>query len=245
MVVTNWLPIGDIPLLEGDSAHVWRIPLDRADQAMTDSLDVLSADESARAARFFFEKDRRSFTRCRSTLRVLLGRYLGTAPDRLEFCYNRFGKPELAVLPPTFPLRFNVSHSGDWALITMTLEHRIGVDIEQIRQLDNIDDLARNSFSQYELDVYQRLPDEQRTQAFFNAWTRKEAFIKACGEGLSRPLTEFDVSLAPQDPVQLLQIAGDPTAARRWTLSALEPAVGYVGAVAVERPDTRIQCFAG
>jgi 4'-phosphopantetheinyl transferase len=234
----------DMPHLDAGSAHVWRIPLDRAEDAMATSLDVLSADESARAARFFFEKDRRSFLRCRSTLRVLLGRYLRTDPHRLEFCYNGFGKPELAVLPPMFPLRFNVSHSGAWALIAMTLEHRIGVDVEQVRQLENIDDLARNSFSKVELDVYQHLPGEQRTQAFFHAWTRKEAFIKACGEGLSRPLTDFDVSLAPQDPVQVLQVAGDPTAARRWTLSALEPAVGCVGAVAVERPDTRIQCFA-
>jgi len=232
-----------MPRLDDGSAHVWRIPLDRAEQALATSLDVLSEDESARAARFFFEKDRRSFIHCRSTLRVLLGRYLRTAPDCLEFCYNGFGKPELAVLPPMFPLRFNVSHSSDWALIVMTREHRIGVDIEQVRQLEHIDDLARNSFSQYELDVYQQLPDEQRTQAFFHAWTRKEAFIKACGEGLSRPLSDFDVSLAPQDPVQLLRVAGDRTAARRWTLSALEPAVGYVGAVAVERPDTRIQCF--
>ena len=241
MIVTNWLPIRDIPRLEGGSAHVWRIPLDRVEPATL--LDVLSADESARATRSFFEKDRRSFIRCRSTLRVLLGRYLQTAPDRLEFCYNGFGKPELVVLPPTFPLRFNVSHSGDWALVAMTLEHRIGVDIERVRQLEDIDDLARNNFSRIELEVYQHLPDEQRTPAFFHAWTRKEAFVKACGEGLSRPLTEFDVSLAPQDPVQLLRVAGDRTAARGWTLSALEPGVGYVGAVAVERPDTRIVCF--
>jgi 4'-phosphopantetheinyl transferase len=125
----------------------------------------------------------------------------------------------------------------------MMLEHRIGVDVEQVRHLENIDDLARNSLSKVELDVYQRLAEVQRTPAFFHAWTRKEAFIKACGEGLSRPLSEFDVSLAPQDPVQVLRVAGDQTAARRWTLSALEPADGYVGAVAVERPDTRIQCF--
>ena len=241
--MTNWLPIRDIPRLDEGSAHVWRIPLDRAEQTLATSLDVLSADESARATRFFFERDRRSFIHCRSTLRILLGRYLRTAPEHLEFCYNGFGKPELAVLPPVFPLRFNVSHSGDWALIVMTLEHRIGVDIERVRPLEHIDDLARNSFSRVELDVYQHLPDEHKTLAFFNAWTRKEAFIKACGEGLSRPLTEFDVSLAPQDPVQLLRVAGDRTAARCWTLFALEPAVGYVGAVAVERPDARIQCF--
>lgn len=208
------------------------------------ALDVLSPDESARAARFFFEKDRRSFARCRSALRVLLGRYLQTAPERLEFCYNSFGKPELAVLAPAFPLRFNVSHSGDWALIALTLQQRIGVDIERVRPLDNIDDLARNSFSSYELDVYQHLPDGQRSQAFFHAWTRKEAFIKACGEGLSRPLSEFDVTLAPQDQVQVLQIAGDRTAARRWTLAGLEPVAGYVGAVAIERPGTRVQCWA-
>ena len=194
---------------------------------------VLSSDELARASRFVFDVHRSRYLAGRLALRELLGRYLERAPADVRFTYTSYGKPEL----PGETLRFNVAHSDDLALIGLTEEDRLGVDVERIRALRDIDGLAQTVFSRRELDVFHSLPDSAKHRAFFNCWTRKEAFVKAVGEGLSHPLDDFEVTLRPGEEARLLEVEGSTARAAAWSLVDLSPMDGWVGAVAVEKSD--------
>ncbi len=189
---------------------------------------MLSDDERNRTARFRFERDQRRFVVARGALRELLGRYLDTDPGQVRFIYNAFGKPELH---PDFGrggLKFNLAHSGDLALIAIARDADVGVDVEctEGRGESNYADVAQNFFSATEVDALSRVPRDLYDQAFFSCWTMKEAYVKGCGEGLAIPLASFAVPIST-DPA--------PAAVRcgRWSLFALRPAPGYVGAVAV------------
>jgi 4'-phosphopantetheinyl transferase len=179
---------------------------------------LLSEDERRRSGRFVFERDRRRYTVARARLRQLLGERLGAAPQSLQLAYSAHGKPALARRPGQRDLRFNVSHCGDIAAYAFTEGREVGVDVEEVRVLPDADEVAMRFFSQRERAAYLSLPASERPQGFFNCWTRKEAFVKAIGDGLSHPLETLDVSLAP---------AG-------WVLSSFVPAAGMVGAVAVQ-----------
>jgi len=196
-------PVAEV--IGDDEVHVWRIALDRGDG---DSLRArLSSDELARAARFHFERDRTRFLVARAALREILAHYLGASPAEIAFVYGDHGKPALA--PPHGDLRFNLSHSHGLALCAVTRGREVGVDVERIRELDDLEDLARSVFSARELAALHRLPEPGLLAGFFTGWTRKEAFIKALGEGLSHPLKRFDVSLEPGRPARLERIDGN------------------------------------
>jgi 4'-phosphopantetheinyl transferase len=195
---------------------------------------LLSADESERAERFAFERDRRRYIVARARLRQLLGERLGAAPESLRFVYKPHGKPALARCPGQRDLRFNVSHCSEVAAYAFAEGRELGVDVEEVRELADADDIAMRFFSRRERAAYMRLSVRERPQGFFNCWTRKEAFIKALGEGLSHPLEAFDVSLAPGKPARLLRVGGVPASRCGWTLSSFVPGPGLVGAVAVQ-----------
>jgi 4'-phosphopantetheinyl transferase len=197
---------------------------------------VLSGDELDRASRFVFDVHRNRYLTGRLALRELLGRYLDRAPSDVRFSYSSYGKPELS----GEALRFNVAHSDDLAVIGLTEEDRLGVDVERVRSLRDIDELAQTVFSRRELDVFHSLPIASKRRAFFNGWTRKEAFVKAVGEGLSHPLDDFDVTLRPGEEVRLLELRGSPSQAAGWSLFELSPMDGWVGAVAVETSDAAL-----
>lgn len=197
---------------------------------------LLSGDELARAARFVFDLHRHRYLAGRLALRELLGRYLDRAPGDVHFAYSPYGKPEV----PGEALRFNVAHSDDLAVIGLTEDDPLGVDVECIRALRDIDSLAGTVFSTRELDVFRSLPPASKRQAFFNCWTRKEAFVKAVGEGLSHPLDAFDVTLRPGEEARLLQVEGSPARAAGWSLLDVCPMDGWAGAVAVEHPDAAL-----
>jgi 4'-phosphopantetheinyl transferase len=190
---------------------------------------LLTPDERDRADRFKFDHLRRSFVLARGVLRVLLGRYLDIDPASIRFGYDEKGKPSLA---RRGPLKFNASHSGDMALYAFTLDCEIGVDVEQVRPFDDLRRIADRFFCAEETTDLMDLPEEQREAAFFRCWTRKEAYVKAIGEGLAVPLDGFAVSLRPDQPARLIHIGHDSEAAADWTLQNLEPAAGYAGAVA-------------
>lgn len=216
------------------SAHhlrVWLADLDRhgADAA---ELALLSEDERARAARFHFDVHRRRFVACRALLRRLLAADLGTAPQDVAFQYGPFGKPALA---GESDLRFNVSHSDQYALVGLTRGRDLGLDIERVRALDDLERLAETVFSPAERVELWQVPPASRPEAFFNGWTRKEAYIKARGDGLQR-LADFDVSLGPCEPVRLRRVQGEPDEPARWSLTALTPIPGFAAAVCVEGP---------
>ncbi len=195
---------------------------------------LLPAEERERAARFYFQRDRNHFAAARGILRSLLGQYLNLAPGRLCFGYSPYGKPALAAAAGEPPLRFNLSHSHGLALIAVTRGREIGVDVEWIRPDFATEEIAGRFFAPAEVKVMRALPPALQAEAFFNCWTRKEAFIKAHGLGLSLPLNQFEVSLAPGEPAALLSTQFDPPAAARWRLCALEPGKGFAAALAVE-----------
>lgn len=230
-------------VLDADAVHVWAAPLDPPAAAVQRHGTLLASDERARAERFHFERDRRRFTVARGVLRTLLGRYLGTDPRAVAFGYESHGKPVLADPFAAHGLRFNVSHSGEMALFAFARGREVGVDVEEVRRMEDGLDIAVRFFSEAEVAAFRALPEEIRDDAFFNCWTRKEAYIKAVGEGLSFPLHVFDVSLAPGEPARLLA-SRDPQQAERWSLRGLpDPAPGYRAALVVEGEGWDVACW--
>jgi 4'-phosphopantetheinyl transferase len=230
------LPRG-LPVHPGH-VEVWMTPLDPPPVRLARLERWLDADERARAARFVFPRDGRRFRVARGTLREILGAYLGTAPDAVRFGYAAAGKPALAAPFTDAGVAFNVSHSGEVALVAIGARRRIGVDVEQIRPLEDLVALAERNFSVAERRTLLALPSAAREPAFFACWTRKEAFIKALGDGLSYPLDAFTVSFTAGEPARFVDIRGEPATAAQWTLAALDAGPGYAAAVAVDAPVT-------
>jgi 4'-phosphopantetheinyl transferase len=248
LVELRWPPAPGKPVLMDGEVHVWGAPLEQERASVDAFFRTLSPDERERAGRFYFERDRRHFIVGRGVLRNILGRYLDLEPQALVFSYGPKGKPSLAqelvkAAPPAVDLRFNLSHSGGLALYAFTYGRDLGVDIEQLRALEDAERIASRFFAAGEVRVFGALPTPLRMQGFFNCWTRKEAYIKATGEGLSMPLDCFEVSLIPGEPARFLRVEGEPAAALRWFLRELDPASGYVAAVCVERQDWTLQCW--
>jgi 4'-phosphopantetheinyl transferase len=239
-----WQPATHPPPLTADDVHVWRIALEVSDALLTHYRATLSDDERQRAERFHFEKHRRHFIAGRGALRALLGRYLARRPEDVGFVYGTQGKPALADEANGHPLRFNLTHSHHLALLAVTHGRAIGVDIEHLRTNLERDGeaLAERFFSPREAAVLRSLSLELRREAFFHCWTRKEAYIKAQGQGLALPLDQFDVTLHPDEPAALVATLHDPPQARRWAMRHLAPGAEYVGAVAVEGHGWRLWC---
>jgi 4'-phosphopantetheinyl transferase len=237
----SWLSPPETWQLAAGEVHVWRASLNLPARRVQELRLTLTPDEQARADRFYFEEHRQRFIAGRGILRALLGGYLQVQPDLIRFAYSDHGKPALAV-PGNSPLQFNVSHSADMALYAITEAGAIGVDIEQVRPVSDIRQMVERFFSPYEQAEWQRLPEAQQITGFFNGWTRKEAYIKARGLGLSLPLDQFDVSLTPGQPAKLLADRHGQNIAN-WFLTSLDPGPGYAGAVVVEAPACTLKCW--
>ena len=222
-------------LLSSDEVHVWQAFLQRETSHFNELAQTLSEDERLKAKRFYFQKDRKRFVLTHGILRNILGRYLKIEPKRLKFSYGRHGKPAICGLTDRHSLCFNMSHSHSLALFAFTWGRKIGVDVEYVRSMPDAEEIADRFFSPRENAVFRTVPAGKKLETFFNCWTRKEAFLKAIGDGLSRSLDSFEVSLFPGEPAQLLGVEGDLQEASRWRLRALAPAHGYVGAFVVER----------
>ncbi len=223
------------PLSVNNNIAIWHANLVQPVPTMLALRQRLSADELARAKRFHFDRDRNHYIVARGLLRRLLSHYLNLLPDQLRFTYTDYGKPDLVAAQNPADLRFNLSHSGEMVLYGVTYGRNIGIDIEQLRTLDDFEGIATSFFSPHEKAVLRTVPDAQKALAFFNCWTRKEAYIKAQGQGLSLPLDSFDVTLRPGEAAQLLEVRGArDDEASYWTMQALETVTGYVAAVIVE-----------
>ncbi len=220
---------------------VFALPLDPAEERLAGLRATLAADERERAARYHFDVHRRAFEACRGAVREILGCYLALAPAAVRFQYGPQGKP--ALLPDDAPLVFSVSHSGELGLCAVARGGALGVDLERVRPLDDALAIAERFFSPAERAALRPLRPPALETAFFAAWTRKEAFIKALGEGLSYPLADFDVTLLPEEPVRLLRVAGDEEAPARWRLTALDRAPGYAAALAAAEPIDAVECW--
>jgi 4'-phosphopantetheinyl transferase len=217
--------------------HVWSIRLDPPPHRVEQLSRLLEEDEQARAGRFRFDRHRRQYAVGRGALRTLLAAYLGTRPELVRFSYGPRGKPFLAVSQGgtvAGGLQFNLSNSDEMALVGFVQGVEIGVDIEFMKPMPDCEQISERFFSLSEREVLRSLPPEVKEEAFFNCWTRKEAYLKAVGEGLAAPLDSFDVTLAPGDPPRMLTLEGDAARAARWTFRHFRPAEQYIGALAIE-----------
>ncbi|HTW63527.1 MAG TPA: 4'-phosphopantetheinyl transferase superfamily protein [Bryobacteraceae bacterium] len=221
--------------LNAREVQLWAARLEASDDTLGRISAWLSSDETDRAARFRFEKHRRAFVLGRGVLRALAANYLQIDPAEVRFIYGPKGKPTLA--GSGCPLRFNVSNSGDVAVYGFTLDCEIGVDVEHRRRPVEIENIARRFFAPGEVAELMSLPEDDRHQGFFNCWTRKEAYIKAVGDGLSVPLDSFEVTLEPGAAPRMVRLEGSTAAAEHWTLHAFTPGPEYTGAIAYrDRP---------
>ncbi len=237
---------GDFQIAPGltlpeDEVHLWRVDLEALPTDESRWQKLLSSDEAARAARFHSPLDRNRFAASRALLRLLLGSYLQTDPDRLSFSYSKKEKPYLAPPHSESGISFNISHSGEVALLAFARRREIGVDVEQLHRNIEIDSIARRFFSLHEQQQLAALRKEEQFDAFFRCWTRKEAYIKATGEGLSLPLDQFDVSIAVGDTDALIATRPDASAATLWSIRDIPAGAGYVGAICVRGRDWRLK----
>ncbi|HBB32385.1 MAG TPA: 4'-phosphopantetheinyl transferase [Cyanobacteria bacterium UBA8803] len=219
-------------VLSANEVHVWRAELEQPTWQIEKLAQTLSPDEKQRANRFYFERDRKKFIVGRGILRMLLSSYSDIDPSRLQFSYSPRGKPAIANTDPKARLEFNLSHSNGLVLYAISRDLQLGIDLEYIRPMQDAEQLAKRFFSPREYVLISSLPDEQKQEAFFNGWTRKEAYLKATGDGLAG-LAQVEVSLMPGDSAMLVSISGDASAASRWDLYHLIPAPDYVAALAV------------
>lgn len=224
--------------LARDEVHVWNIDLNRDPSPF---LDLLSVEELRRAECFRFEQDREHFLVARGMLRALLARYLGAAPTALCFVYGEHGKPRLVA--PETGLRFNLSHSHGRALIAVAEGRDVGVDLEYVHRRVAEERVARRYFSPEEVAALRALPPAERKAAFFRGWSRKEAYLKARGDGIHYGLRHFTVSLAPDEPAALLANTLHPEEVTRWTLRNLDVGPDFAACVAAEGSGWTLRAF--
>jgi 4'-phosphopantetheinyl transferase len=219
-----------------DEVHVWRASLDCDSKVLKRLEELLSPDEKSRAARFIFDRDRYYFVAARGILRDLLGAYLKRPPAELEFRYGPQGKPALCNTDSVSPLHFNLSHSQGLALYAFSRGREVGVDLELIRPEFATEEIANRYFSTQEVKELQALPQDLQPEGFFLCWTRKEAYVKARGEGLQVSLGSFNVSLTPGQPAELHSVD-----CSRWTLRSFRLAERYAAAVVGGGKEWRLQ----
>lgn len=223
--------------LPQNEVHLWRVDLDAISDNEPRWQEVLSPDESTRAARFRFPTDRQRFMSSRAMLRMILACYLSTDPKIVAFSYSNKEKPLLGPACADSEINFNVSHSAGLALLAFARGREIGVDVEQVRRDFDVEAIAQRFFSAQERKQLAALPAEDRFQGFFRCWTRKEAYIKATGKGLSLPLHQFDVSIEVGDRNALLSTRPQANEAAHWSLREVPAGSGYEAAVCVRGHD--------
>jgi 4'-phosphopantetheinyl transferase len=229
--------------LANDDIHIWCASLEVPISRTRMLLNTLSPDERKRAGRFHFAKDRKHFIVGRGILRTLLGKYLAIEPGKIQFCYGNYGKPEISYPVGQKKIHFNISHSDGVALFVFTLGRKIGIDIEKVRDISGMVQISKRFFSTNEYHLFSALPQNQMKKAFFNCWTRKEAFLKATGKGLAMPMDSFEVSFMPGEPVSLLNIQSAKKNSANWILRALSCIPGYISAIAVETDRRHRVCW--
>jgi 4'-phosphopantetheinyl transferase len=224
-------------LLENNAVHIWRAYLDQPQPGLDQLRQTLAQDELQRAARFAFAHDSARFIAGRGVLRAILGQYLDLRPDLLHFEYGAAGKPALAQAFASHNLCFNLAHSHGLAIYAVARGRAIGVDVERIRADVDVEQIASTAFAPAELAELLALPAAQRLPAFFACWARKEAYVKARGDGLSLPGDQFQVLLAPGAPPKLLRTEWDHQEASDWSLYDLDAGEEYAAALAAEGHD--------
>lgn len=232
----HWLPPPTELTIRRNEVQVWRASLTQSEAIMAGLWQLLSPDERQRARRYVRAESQQQFVVARGVLRQLLSRYTTLPPAALRLSRNPYGRPFLSSDLNPMQLNFNLSHSGDLVLYAFSYGRAVGIDIEQVRKDIATLAIAENFFSSEEVAALKSVSADLRPVTFFNCWTRKEAYIKALGKGLSYSLQNFSVSLTPQEEAALLKVQGQDCEVARWKMYALEPGTGYVAAVIAEDP---------
>lgn len=235
---TDWTPTKNQISIPADMIHIWLIRLSHMDNPSTLDKNMLSDKELESYRKLHFERDRRRYLISHCTLRIILAQYLGIAPSQVQYQYTAKGK--LSLIEPS-RVYFNLAHSHDIALVAVAAHEEIGVDVEFIRPIEDIDQLARTCFSPREYMDFSQTSPSASQRAFFNGWTRKEAYIKAVGEGLSYPLDQFDVSILPWESPMLTSIAGHPDDVNQWTLQDIPLGEDYAASVALKAQHVNVR----
>lgn len=230
--MTEWLPTPEKLSIAHSEVHIWRTDLDKPLPQVQQLRQTLSPDEQTRADRFRFDRDRQHFIAGRGILRQILSRYLAIQPSELQFTYSKRGKPSLVTDESNLQIQFNLSHSHGLALYAIASDRKIGIDLEYIRPIE-VQNLAKRFFCPGEYQALTQLPTEQQHRAFFHAWTCKEAYLKATGEGIIG-LEQVEVSVNPDQPAKIISIAGNSQATLLWQLDKLAVGSGYTAAVAMQ-----------
>jgi 4'-phosphopantetheinyl transferase len=217
--------------LKDNDVHIWRSKLEQSDPCLHEFASVLSEQERTRATGFRFEKDRKRFVVGRAVLRTILASYLDTEPGQLEFCYNPYGKPYLVEKSCKTSVQFSLAHSNELALYAFTSRCRVGVDLECIHHIPDVEQIVARFFPKGE--NFRTLPNSQKLSAFFNRWTRTEAYAKAVGIGLAMCFDGFDALLVREEP----------TCSSSWFIKSFRPAPGYTASLVVEGHDCFLRYF--
>jgi 4'-phosphopantetheinyl transferase len=227
---SSWGRANPHPFLADGELHVWQASLDLRADHLAGLARLLSLDERERAARFRYERDRRRFMGGRGILRSILGRYLECAPAELSFSYGWRAKPFL----PGTTLQFNLAHSDILAVLAVARSGAVGVDVERVRPVPDCDRIIHSFFSSVEIKAISTLPPAERLRGFFTCWTRKEAYVKARGDGITTQLDRFSVPVVPGSPPRLLHVEGTPEAETHWSFHDVPLGPDYLGVVAFE-----------
>jgi 4'-phosphopantetheinyl transferase len=231
-----WQSPDKFPILRQNEVHLWLASLARSQQEIATFWETLNAEERQRAKRFVMPQHRERFIVARGMLRQLLANYLNYPAPQIKFSQGTYGKISLhQLLMPTAKIKFNLSHANNYALFAFAIDRDLGVDIEYMRADIEMEDIAQRFFSPAEASALLSLPKEARSQAFFNCWTRKEAFIKALGKGLYYPLHEFDVDIKVNGETKVdLSIHDQALQDKNWSLFSLNTISNYAAALVVE-----------
>jgi 4'-phosphopantetheinyl transferase len=226
-----WLDPPDRFKLDQHQIQIWRVELNASADRIQQFKSILSADESARADRFHFDQHRDRFIVGRGILRTILSKYLNLPPDQLQFQYGSYGKPSL--IPMSDPaVQFNLAHSDDLALVAIALQHPVGIDLEQIRVMPDVEQLSQRFFAAREHQALCALPTTEQQTAFFRYWTCKEAYLKAIGSGLAHELNQIEIDLS-RTLARLHPLDRSETTAP-WSLWELHPNPNYAAALAAK-----------
>lgn len=231
-IANSWVTPQNFPVLAQDQIHVWYASLIQSQDQLSYYWSLLSTAEQAQAKRFHFELHRNRFIATHGILRILLSRYLPIAPADILFSYNPHGKPELTHYPE---LSFNISHSVDNALFAFVKNYPLGIDIENMAKAREIEGIAARFFSTHESLTLKKLPAAEKIQGFYNAWTRKEAFLKALGLGLAYSLKKVEVSMDPHKTAEIIALHDDALNLQDWELYDLKPPIENFAAALVSK----------
>jgi 4'-phosphopantetheinyl transferase len=223
--------------------HIWSVYLDQSDPIIAALTRILSDEEKKRAVRFLFPIDRKRFIVCRGILKMILGHYLKIDPNQLYFAYSSNGKPLISNSINSQNLRFNLSHSDSLALYAFTLCHEIGIDVEKIIRTPEMDQVAKRYFSENEYCIYRFLHGKKKKEMFYKYWTRKEAFIKAIGDGLTLPLESLDVSNVSDETGKISMFEVVSQNVSQWYIHDLDINSGYEAAFAKEKQCSKLMSF--